>query len=239
MSSNLIPQPTTIQRICTAYEKSVFLPFIIPFMNAIGLGSIDRIASKHATDYQFKQYNAILRELDKKIDKKLSQPGSDDFYPAVQTSLNALLQTTSTEKAALFATVIAGTWSSQQSNWSEVSQTLRLIRELEDIHIAILHEAKDIHFMPGQPNFTVGDNGYKDAIKIDDKFADIDPMLLLACVSDLISKGLLNDSFTGDGHKDSNIVSLAQRLNMPPKPSKLAYSISPLGLWFLERLASV
>lgn len=235
MSSNLPAQPTVLQRVCTAYENSLLLPFFVPFLNAAGLGGIDRLASKHATDFQFKRVRYLIAALDRKVDKTITQPGSDDFYAALHTSLDAVMQTQSHEKVERFATVLAGTWDSQSSNWNEVSQTLRLIRDLEDIHIRILNEARKLEEIRTNSTFTIGNSGYSTSVPLDEKLAGIDPRLLQLCLSDLTAKGLLNDSFN---QVKSTAFGSSADINKPPTPSKIAYSISPLGLWFLDSIAN-
>lgn len=235
MSSNLPSQPSTLQRICSAYENSLFLPFFVPLLNSFGLGTVDRLFSKHATDYEFKKLYALLKEFERRLDRSVKQPGSDDFFAAARISTEGVLQSQSHEKIKLFATVLADTWGNESSNWNEVSQTLKLIRELEDIHIHILREARSLSLSDPDATFNLGGTGYSTSISIDDKFQDIDEMLLTSCISDLISKGLVNDSFTENSIPQfGDIPTLGGR----PKPAKLAYSISPLGLWFLEKVQS-
>jgi hypothetical protein len=54
-------------------------------------------------------------------------------------------------------------------------------------------------------------------------------MLIASCVSDLISKGLLNDSFISNNALEGNVEFSAT--NAP-----VTYSISDLGVWLIEQI---
>ena len=146
----------------------------------------------------------------------------------------AVLETQSKQKTSLFASVLAGTWNSQFSKWDEVSQTLKLIRSLEDVHINILKHALEVHVWAdgGDNTFTVDARGLHARTHPDNMLKDVDTMLLTSCISDLISSGLLNDSFETS---PLAVVSGAD-VNETPKATPLTYAISPLGVWFLQRI---
>jgi len=230
-----VPFPTCMEQAFSAFEDSPFWPLIMVAMNGMSLGTAGSLVAKHATNYQFKKVFALIDELNRRIDSSLVEPGSEDFYAALQISLNAVLETQSTQKAGLFASVLAGTWSAQFSKWDEVSQTLRLIRSLEDVHISILREALEVHISAdgGNATFSIGSGGFESSARLDELLTHIDPMLLTSCISDLISTGLLNDSF-----ESSSVARFSgESVNEKPKPARLAYSISPLGIWFLNKIA--
>lgn len=223
--------PTRLQKFCLWYEKSLLLPYIVGLLNHVGAGGVDRLIAKVATDFELKQLGCLIEEVEKKVDRSIREPMTDDFMAAVHVSVAAMKETATTDKAKHFASVLAGTWASTQSNWSEVSQTLKLIRELEDVHILILREAYKLN-KKSRPDrvttFTVGSQTYG-SIHLDPYLPDIDPTLLTLCVSDLIAKGLVNDSF--------------YEPNEPKRqPGKYAifphYAISELGCWFIEKLGA-
>ncbi|WMR32679.1 hypothetical protein [Metapseudomonas otitidis] len=223
-------QPTRMQVFCKKYEDFVLLPYFVWFLNAFGMGGVDRLISKHANDYALERLERLIEELQRKIDSNLLQPGSEEFVAALHQSINALMETTSTEKAKLFAVVLADTWNSANASWTEVSQTLKLIRELEDVHIMLLREALKVHNTLGpQATFTVSKR-YPRSTPIDLRLPNVSTELLELCVSDLIAKGLINDSFV-----DNEAMSTAERF-ASMRPGRLVYCISELGIWFLQRL---
>ncbi|MCY1536043.1 hypothetical protein D9M68_714800 [compost metagenome] len=223
-----------MERLTDLYENNnPLLPFIVWGLNAVGLGVVDRLLCKRAADFTTKRLENLIIELGKYIDKRISEPQSENFMPALQQCLPSLLQTQSTEKAKHFAKILAETWNNVDSRWDEVSQTLRLIRQLEDVHIFILRKALELNTSPtGQvTTFTVGQSGYAFSVRLDELLPNIDPMLLTSCVSDLVAMGLIRDSFAIDGG------TWGDADDSTPKSSPLTYAISDLGRWLLERIA--
>lgn len=224
--------PTRLQKFCLWYEKSLLLPYIVGLLNHVGAGGVDRLIAKVATDFELKQLGCLIEEVEKKVDRSIREPMTDDFMAAVHISVAAMKETATTDKAKHFASVLAGTWSSSQSNWSEVSQTLKLIRELEETHIRLLKIAFELPVYPNGNVATFCVNGNsKGSVRIEPYLPDVDPRLIGLCISDLISKGLINDTFSGfDGGSldDAHVPGL--------KPTPLIYMISDLGRWFIERL---
>lgn len=221
--------PTRLQKFCLWYEKSLLLPYMVGLLNHAGAGGADRLIAKVATDFELKQLGSLIDEVEKKVDKSIREPMTDDFMAAVHVSVAAMRETATTDKAKHFASVLAGTWAGTQSNWSEVSQTLKLIRELEDVHILILREAYKLN-KKSHPDhvttFTVGSQTYG-SIYLDPYLPGSDPTLLTLCMSDLIAKGLVTDSFYESDEPKR-------------QPGKYAifprYSISDLGCWLIDKL---
>lgn len=225
--------PTLVQKFCLLYENNLALPYFVWFLNAFNLGAIDRLASKHATDFTLKRYGLLLEELNKKIDHSIVEPGSDAFVAALKISLDALMETVGTEKAKHFASVLAGTWNTPAPKWDEITQTLKLIRDLEEAHIRILHEGYQLHKESPytRPSFAVGERGSYSCKRMDKLLPNIDPTLIALCVSDLIAKGLLNDSQAPDKPNIFDRPTLGDK-----GPAPLVYQISDLGKWFVEQL---
>lgn len=222
-------KPTRLEKLFSGYENSVFLPYFVWALNSFGLGAVDRLISKHATDFTIKQLRALIAELDKKYDKRIPEAGSDDFMAALNVATNALMESANDKKAKYFAAILAGAWESRESHWDEISQTLKLIRELEDVHILVLQEAAKIYQLntPDQAAVCVKDD-ISQCVRLDRLFPRIDPTLLAFVLSDLSAKGLLNDSSDIDGGVIGELPN--------SRPQQLQYAISENGLWFLDQL---
>lgn len=222
-------KPTRLEKLFSGYENSVFLPYFVWALNSCGLGAVDRLISKHATDFTIKQLRALIAELDKKYDKRIPEAGSDDFMAALNVATNALMESANDKKAKYFAAILAGAWASPQSNWDAVSQTLKLIRELEDVHILVLMEAAKLHHLNAPDQIALCmKSDFHNCVRLEPLLAHIDPRLLDLALSDLVAKGMLNDSFESRG---SNF-----NTGQGPKPLQLRYTINDTGLWFLEML---
>lgn len=227
-------EPTRFERFCNLHETNVLMPFVVCALNAMGLGVVDRLMSKRAADFTFKRMEALLYEVESRIDKKLAEPRSDNFFPALNQVVQDILQTPSEEKLKRFATVLVGTWNDQASKWDEVAQTLRLIRHFEDAHILILRAAQDLKNSEsdgsGLKTFRIGKKGYPQSVDIGTLMPAMDTMLMTSCASDLVAHGLLNDSFEISGSTFAGVRS-------GPTESPKAFSITPLGTWLLSHLS--
>lgn len=216
-------KPTRLEKLFSGYENSVFLPYFVWTLNSFGLGAIDRLISKHATDFTIKQLRALIAELDKKYDKRIPEAGSDNFMAALNVATSALMESANDKKAQYFAAILAGAWESTESQWDEVSQTLKLIRELEDVHILVLKEAEKLHQMDSSENAALCINAdMLRCIRLEKQLPQFDGKLLALALSDLVAKGLMNDN-TGN-------------LRELPPPQPYRYTINETGLWFLQKL---
>lgn len=220
-------KPSRLVKLFSGYENSVFLPYFVWFLNAFNLGAIDRLMSKHATDFTIKQLRALIAELDKKYDKRITEAGSDDFMAALHVSINSMMESSSDKKAKYFAAILAGAWESSQSNWDALSQTLKLIRELEDVHILVLMEAAKLHqhSTPDQIALCMKVD-FPSCVRLETLLPQIDPNLLALALSDLVAKGMLNDTV-----ENPSVMFREAKISMPSR-----YSINDTGLWFLKML---
>jgi len=226
-----------MERMANRYENNnPLMPFFAIGLGAMGLGSVDRLICKQAADYTAKRLENLMIEMEKRIDKKLTEPRSDAFMSALYQCIPGVLETQSDEKVRMFAAILAGTWDNANPSWDEVSQSLRLVRQLEDVHIFILRRALELSPLEEGPTvtFSIGGNGYPSSLPLEEQLPSIEPMFIASCVSDLISLGLVNDSFAIDG----GTFGFGDKRNNQPKEAPQAYSISPLGRWLLERIAS-
>lgn len=223
---------TWMERVSNGLEnKNPLMPFLSWGLSVTGLGMIDRFIAKRAADYAAKRVDLLMNELDLRITEL--EPKSENFLPALKQSLEAVVETQSKERARYLALVLADTWNHHDSSWDEIAQSLRLIRQLEDVHILVLKKALELNPKPvsSPQTFSIASTGYLHSVRLEDELPNVDPMLLLSCCSDLVAMGLMNDSFTmggSFGFGDTN--------RKGPKQAPVAYSISLLGRWLLSRI---
>ncbi|MEE4879989.1 hypothetical protein V2K16_14375 [Pseudomonas alliivorans] len=234
MSKQIAP-PTIMEKICSVYENNVLFPFVVIAMNAAGLGSIDRMLSKRANDHALKQIYTLLNDLSRRVDQQRSEPVSDAFIPGINMAMRSILESESVDKAKRFSAILAPTWNNE-ARWDEVAQTLKITAALDDCHVHILKAAKA--WGQGGPDkdftFTVEQAAYKNCFAMTSSIPNVDPMLLKACVADLKSLGLAEDSV---GVDPVEAYENAKSDNPQPMPEHLppAYSVTDLGWWVLKR----
>lgn len=221
-------KPSVLVEAFKKYEGSVLFPYFVWAVNLLGGGTIDRIASNHVASYNIKRLDSLFEHLARRVDRNAPDPESEEFMAALHVCITALMGSTSQRKANYFAAILAHAWMNSSTDWNELSQVLKLIRELEDVHIIILREAAAL----GQDArgkaiiFSVGQSA-PNTIPLDPKLTAFDPNLIALCISELIAKGLLNDSFT-QRTSFSN--------NGGRQAAELVYSLSDLGRWFIRRI---
>jgi len=236
MSGKQVKPYTAGERLANRLENNnPLMPFFAVVAPYLGLGGVDRLICKRAADYTAKRLENLVIELEKRIDFKLAEPRSDVFMSALYQCLPGVLETQSEEKVRMFAEILAGTWNDENPSWDEVAQSLRLVRQLEDVHIFILRKALEFSPLVEGPTvtFSIGGNGYPSSLPLEEQLPNIEPMFIASCVSDLISMGLVNDSFAING----GTFGFGDERDNQPKEAPQAYSISPLGRWLLERIA--
>ncbi|MCS4246244.1 hypothetical protein [Pseudomonas sp. BIGb0164] len=231
MDLSKLDNATLIEKTGYIYENDhpLWTPLCV-ILNSSGLGFVDRYLSKKAMDFELRQLRQLIAELEKRA--PLSTPSdSPDLIPALRISLNAINESLSEEKIRVFASILGNLWNQKTSHWDATSQTLRLVRDLEDIHFLVLSEAQKLHGAgTGNGMFSVGRKLSLATRAIEDLLpSDLDPMLIESCVSDLIAKGLLNDSFISNNSPEIDI-------QFSPTKAPVTYSISDLGLWLVKQI---
>lgn len=231
--NDLTKDSTRLERWANSYESHPLMPFMVWGLNTFGLGAVDRLISKRATDFYSKRVEMLMRELEKRIDSTLPGPKSEHFIPAMNKVMADIFQSQGEEKLRVFARILSDAWNNEGSSWDDLSQSLKIISSLEDLHILILKES--IKLNPRKAvapvTFSIGDAGYSTSQDLGGIFPRVGSMLLLSCMSDLVALGLMNDTF--------ETVSFAgdDRGNIPHQPPA-AYSISELGRWLISRINS-
>lgn len=226
-------KPTAVEKACLALEDSPLLPLLVWALNLFGVAGVQTLTSKVANDFNTKQILSLFYELKRQLPNITPDPKSEMFMAGLNLCLNAQLETCSQRKTVYFASILSKLWIKESVDWSQAAQTLKLIRELEDVHILILREGLQLTTNAANAplTFHVGSLRYIDSARIDLVLKDIDPMLIQLCISDLVARGLINDSF------ESNQAARFGSSGSPSsQPSQLKYSISDLGRWFLERI---
>lgn len=232
MTKNIPTEPTSFQAFCDRYENNFLMPFIASALQLTGFGAIDRLLSKRSNDFAIRKISALIKELDLRIDKAVTYPMSDDFIAGVNMAVNSLLETNGNEKVKYFGIILSSTWNEEESSWDEISQALRIIKDLEDVHFKILKWAYELVISESESYYMIypekGKNlKYKNVI---DVFSGLDPFLLESCNSDLIAKGLIND--TGISTVDDNYYKNKPEYN-------IAFKLSNLGLWFVHKIHEI
>ncbi|QXI26463.1 hypothetical protein [Pseudomonas vanderleydeniana] len=231
MDISKLDNATLSEKIGYIYENDhpLWAPLCL-VLNSSGLGFVDRFLSKKAIDFELRQIRLLISEL-KKYSLTSTPSDSPDLIPALRISINAINESLSKEKVRVFASILANLWNQKTSNWDATSQTLRLVRDLEDIHFLVLSEAHKLHNAEtGRGIFSVGGKLSLATCAIEDVLpSDLDPMLIDSCVSDLIAKGLLNDSFISNNSLETDI-------ELSPTKAPVTYSISDLGIWLIKQI---
>ncbi|PZE09711.1 hypothetical protein DMX10_29850 [Pseudomonas sp. 57B-090624] len=223
---------TALIKLFKKYEGSVLFPYFVWAVNEAGAGSVDRIVSNHVATYNFKKVDVVFAHLARMIDRNAPDPESEEFMTALNVCINALMDTTSKKKARYFAAILAHTWMNSSIDWDEISQVLKLIKEFEDVHILILRTASELHqAQGGKPGyFTVGKD-HPSGPRIEYLLHEIDNKLLQMCISDLVAKGMLNDSIESSSTAVMSGVDIGDI-----KPADQLFYLSELGLWFIQQL---
>ena len=234
MPGKEVKQYTAFERFANRYENNnPLMPFFAIGLSAVGLGVVDRLFCKVAADYTVKRIENLMIETEKRVDKKLNDPASEAFMSALYQCLPGVLETQSEEKVRMFAAILAGTWNDADPSWDQVAQSLRLVRQLEDVHIFILRKALELSPLEEVVvTFSIGGNGYPSSVALEDLLPNIEPMFIASCVSDLIAMGLINDFF-----ETGNTATFDSQRDTTPREAPQGYAISRLGRWLLERIS--
>jgi hypothetical protein len=235
MSKRIAP-PTAMEKLCDLYEsKNPLFPFVVIGMNAAGLGVVDRLISKRANDFAFKQVHTLISEMSRRIDLSLVEPKSDAFVPGVNLTMRSILETQSTEKVKRFAAILSPTWNAD-AKWDETAQTLKIVASLDDSHVVILSKVKQWSGTAREDavTFTIGPNAFKDCNTLATAVPGVDPMLLTSCVADLTALGLLKADFVVDP-LDTYRNAKSDDPVAAPAELPAGYKLTDLGAWILKR----
>jgi hypothetical protein len=216
-----------LHALTTTYEK--FPIFSVISLAIPWLGLADRLISKTASTYEIGRLHFLLDELSNRVDNLEELPESESFYPAFTSAWDSIRKSQSREKVKYFASILATTWSSNSVPWDEITQIIRIVRDLEDLHILILREASELD---PKKIFRINGNGNPKSIDLSEKFRDYESIVLDLCISDLISMGLMNDRVSSNGSTFGS-----DRDPMPSPPA--GYSISATGRWLLGRIETM
>lgn len=230
MTKRLSTDPTGFENFCDVYENNPLMPFVASALQLTGLGAVDRLLSKRSNDFAIRKINALIKELDSRINKAVASPQSDDFVAGVNMAVNSLLESNGHEKVKYFGIVLSSAWNEEKSSWDEISQALRIIKDLEDVHFKILKWAYDLRGSKKyEPYFLLESQDRKDEKykNILNAFPSLDALLIESCNSDLIAKGLMNDT---------NFRTADSKFYQTEPDADIAFNLSNLGLCFVNKV---
>lgn len=211
---NRPPQNTRVSSWAEKYEK-LGGPAIIALLTAINpgfgfLSAASTLLSYGSTskfqmkaEFFYKNLAAELKKVEKKID---SVP--DDIEEAIIIALDGIKTSVTQEKVQRFAKIIAG-HSVGNTSWDETASALRILSDLEDIHISILTQASLYGKIEGDKfGFFIKDDEYKSPgmragvsakINLDllDKLPGRNKTEIQLFCMELMAKGLLHDNDQG------------------------------------------
>ena len=177
---------------------------LIPFIG----GPLDTLLGGYGSDIQQKRILHFLEELRIRLDS--IQPSStilsdDELFDVSVRLFEQVVRTRSAQKRSRFAQIISNQIR-RPAAADEVELVIRVLGELDDIHIEVLHhallapilvalfEGKRIVTLKTNPASTPGG---QTNLKLYDVFPNISVAVLRLACSELISKGLLHDEGIG------------------------------------------
>jgi hypothetical protein len=197
-----------IQRAAEKYSEATALRAAVQLIPYIG-GPLDTLIGGEGQKIQQRRISHFIDELDRRL-QNIETPkhalANEDLYDLMVSTFEQVARARSEEKRTRFAQVVANEIAHAEK-FEDVETALRLIGELDDLHIHILNIATHappcpapydglrvitiaIHLQIPSPN----NDTYPVLGEI---FPDIpEPMLRLIC-SELVSKGLLRDEGVG------------------------------------------
>lgn len=201
-----------IQQAAEKYSEVTALRAAVQLIPYIG-GPLDALIGGEGQKIQQRRIAHFIEELDERL-KKIEEPSvaipNEELYDLMIGTFERVAKTRSNEKRARFAQIIA-TEISQARNIEDVETAVRLIGELDDLHVQILNIAIHAPQCPapydGLQVITISaylqipqpTNGTYPVLK--ELFPDIPESMLRLICSELVSKGLLRDD--GVGRRDA------------------------------------
>lgn len=179
-----------------------FIQTMIPVIGS----ALDMIMAGYGSQIQQDRFYALLDSLGKRLDAledTTEIEPNEELFDLFRVAVENSVRTRSEGKRQRFANIMANALVSDSKPWDEAETAMRLIGDLEEIHMSILIVTADTHEVIGNAF-----NGLK-AVKLEDT-SDImpnyipplnllkalpqyDPILIQMGCAELVSKGLLKD----------------------------------------------
>jgi hypothetical protein len=197
-----------VRQCAEKYADATMLRAAMQLLPYIG-GTLDTLIGGAGQKIQQRRMAHFLDELDKRL-KNIEEPknllAQEDLYDLMVATFEQVVKTRSEEKRVRFAQLIANGIVTE-STFENIEAALRLVGELDDIHIQILSVALQargcIEVFDGLPiitfsgNFEAKTTGGISSPVLVNVFANIpESRLKLSCI-ELLSKGLLHDESIG------------------------------------------
>ncbi len=200
-------KPTIVQKASYMYannQKSTVIRAAVQLLPGVG-GALDMLMSGEAAKYQQERFDKQLESLNQRlnrIENITEHPLTDELYDLFIRIFETTVKTRSNQKRQYFSEMLAGVITKEKT-WDEAEQYIRLISDLDDIHINILNLASSAT----STGRAIGNTeswisisttkargaGMKSPIVLQSKLNDCSVESLTLACSELASRGLLND----------------------------------------------
>lgn len=123
------------------YAESYFGRALVQAIPGLG-GAIDTILSGYGTQIQQQRYLALLKHIESRMQALESSVGeivhSEELFDLVRIAVESSVKVRSEEKRRRFANLMVNAVISENPLWVEAETAMRLLNELEEIHIQLL-----------------------------------------------------------------------------------------------------
>jgi hypothetical protein len=129
-----------------SYAESVSARAAIQLIPGVG-GALDTIMAGYGSKIQQERLYALIDSISKRMSEVEGlvediEP-SEELFDLVRVAVEGSIRTRSEDKRQQFANIIANTMVSESKEWGEAETAMRLLNDLEDIHIGILVYANE------------------------------------------------------------------------------------------------
>lgn len=129
-----------LKTISESYTNCTEQRMAIQLIPIVG-GAIDSLMAGTGTQIQQDRFYALLDSLAKRLDKLEETEDikpTEELFDLLRVATENSVRTRSESKRERFTNIIANKVVSDNNSWSEAEEAIRLIGELDDIHIEIL-----------------------------------------------------------------------------------------------------
>lgn len=207
MSDHADTSKKLVQKAAEKYSETTSLRAAIQLIPYIG-GSLDAIIGGEGQKIQQRRIEHFISGLDiklREIETSRCNPTDEELFDITLLSLEQVVKTRSEHKRTRFAQIIAKQISTG-AKFDVAETAIRLVSELEDIHIEILNEAMIAPLQPAPFDYlrvvTIAPSPLRTVSgnlppQLKDSFTDLSDEVLRLICSELVAKGLLKDEGIG------------------------------------------
>lgn len=190
-----------------SYADSITSRAVVQTIPVVG-GALDTIMAGYGTQIQQERFYRLLDILTRRMDEiEGVNPieATEEFLDLIRVAVENSVRTRSDIKRERFANIIANTVISDIKPWDEAETVMKLLGELEDIHVEILFKIvktpacqrssfegmKVARLLPSSES--ISDSQF---LMLFEEFEQYSPWKIQLACSELLSKGLLLDEGT-------------------------------------------